>query len=255
MNVSVLHTPADFAALATRCLDDTACVVFDVLRATSSIVTALSHGAEAILPVREIADALNERRRDPSLLLAGERHGLRIGASLTGDVEFDFGNSPREFLPERVRGSRIAITTTNGTRALQSCRHARWVLASSFLNLGSTTRYLRTLDASEVVIICSGTGEKSAYEDVLGAGALCSRLMQEHPASLHDDSALMARTLFDRARGDLVGAFQRSENGRRLLTLPELAADIAVCANTDTLKSVALADAQGWLRSVALPNV
>src|SRR5438093_8065255 len=95
-SLEVLFTPADFAALEGRDLHETVCVVFDVLRATSSIVTALANGAEGILPVAEITAALRLRAEDPELLLAGEREGLRIGDELTGSMAFDFGNSPRE---------------------------------------------------------------------------------------------------------------------------------------------------------------
>ena len=96
--MDVLFTPADFAALARRDLSRTTCVVFDVLRATTSMVTALSAGAEAIVPVSDIPEALAWRNRLPEVLLAGERDGRRILADRTGGVDFDLGNSPREFV-------------------------------------------------------------------------------------------------------------------------------------------------------------
>src|ERR1043165_3076032 len=115
--IEVLFTPAEFETLRTRDLSETTCVVFDVLRATSSMVTALANGAEAIMPVEEISEALAIKADDPSVLLAGERHGVRIEGTLSGGVRFDFGNSPREFTADKVRGKRIVTTTTNGTRA------------------------------------------------------------------------------------------------------------------------------------------
>ena len=137
-SIEVLFTPAEFEALSKRDLSETVCVVFDVLRATSSMVTALANGAEAIIPVSEISEALEIKREDPNVLLAGERNGLRIEANLTGSISFDLGNSPREFTKNRVAGKRIVITTTNGTRALRSCGHAKTVLIGSFLNLEAT---------------------------------------------------------------------------------------------------------------------
>src|SRR5689334_9123742 len=137
-DVEVLFTPAEFAALGQRDLRDTACVVFDVLRATSSMVMALAGGANAILPVTDIPEAIAERKKDPGVLLAGERDGLRITKELTGSVDFDLGNSPREFTSRDLRGRRIVMTTTNGTRALQACSGARMVLVCSFLNLRAT---------------------------------------------------------------------------------------------------------------------
>ena len=82
-HLEVLFTPADFAALAQRDLRDTVCVVFDVLRATSSMLTALGNGAAGVIPVGEISEALELRHQSPGLLLAGERDGLRIRRELT----------------------------------------------------------------------------------------------------------------------------------------------------------------------------
>src|SRR5262245_5284580 len=112
-SLEVLFTPADFAALEARDLSETVCVVFDVLRATSTIVTALANGASAIFPVAEISEALAVRRKEMDVLLAGERNGLRILNHLTGSIAFDLGNSPREFTRAKVAGRPIAMTTTN----------------------------------------------------------------------------------------------------------------------------------------------
>jgi hypothetical protein len=95
--------------------------VFDVLRATSSMVTALSNGAKAIVPVAGIPEALNFRSQKAEVLLAGEREGVRLPIELTGGIAFDLGNSPREFKREIVAGKTIVMTTTNGTRALRVC--------------------------------------------------------------------------------------------------------------------------------------
>src|SRR5580765_5869778 len=102
-SLEVLFTPADFEDLKQQQLTDAVCVVFDVLRATSSMVTALANGAKAIIPVEEISEAVALRRQYSQLLLAGERHGVRIPATLSGGTDFDLGNSPREFRTETVR--------------------------------------------------------------------------------------------------------------------------------------------------------
>src|SRR5690348_2998573 len=125
--VEVLFTPAEFEALKQRDLRETLCVVFDVLRATSSMITALARGAAGIIPVQEIDEALSIRRREPDVLLAGERDGVRITSDLTGSIAFDLGNSPREFTSETVKGKIIVMTTTNGTRGLRACAAAQTV--------------------------------------------------------------------------------------------------------------------------------
>ena len=136
--VEVLLTPTELDPIAARDIEQTTCVVFDVLRATSTLVAALHHGAREIRVVGRIEEALALRAADPSLLLAGERGGRRILRALTGSIDFDLGNSPREFVPETVAGRSIVITTTNGTRALQACQSAAVVLRRSPSGLGLT---------------------------------------------------------------------------------------------------------------------
>src|ERR1700704_4531668 len=118
--LEVLLSPVEFASLPKRDLTQTVCVVFDILRATTSMITALANGAEAIIPVGEISEALAIRQQRPEVLLAGERQGLRISPELTGGVQFDLGNSPREYIAKKVHGKTIVLTTTNGTRALRA---------------------------------------------------------------------------------------------------------------------------------------
>ncbi|MFO1478489.1 MAG: 2-phosphosulfolactate phosphatase [Verrucomicrobiota bacterium] len=226
-SIDVLFTPADFSTLPGRDLAGTCCVVFDVLRATSSMITALAAGAEAILPVAEIPEALEIRARDPRVLLAGERDGVRIRAALTGSIDFDLGNSPREFTADRVAGRRIAMSTTNGTRALRSCRHADMVFAGSFLNLDATAAAVHRLNPERLLLICSGTYEETAYEDILGAGALCEQLWPHLQNASVSDAARVARWLYLAAREDLPAAVARSRNGARLLSVPELKDDVA----------------------------
>jgi 2-phosphosulfolactate phosphatase len=247
-SIDVLFAPAESAALPSRELGGTVCVVFDVLRATSSMVTALANGAASILPVSEIAEALAARRERPDLLLAGERDGVRIPANLTGGIPFDLGNSPREFTKEKVQGRAIAMTTTNGTRALRACARASKVLIGSFLNLRATADVLRREPPRRLLLVCSGTFDQVAYEDVLGAGALCEALWPHYGEGAVSDAAQMDRQLFLLEKGDLAGAVARSRNGRRLLTIPELAPDVAFCLQNDRFNLVAELGADGAVR-------
>lgn len=238
-SLEALFSPAEFAALAGRDLSKTACVVFDVLRATSTIVTALAHGAEAIIPVAEIPEALALRKAQPNVLLAGERDGLRIRADLTGGIDFDLGNSPREFTAEKVKGRTIVLSTTNGSRALRACAHAQEVFVGSFLNLRATANHLLSKSYSNVLLICSGTHNESALEDALGAGAL-TELLWDHFSKGHvADSAQIALQIYQRNSTDLIKAVELSRNGRRLLSLPELRDDVAWCLRRDTFPLIA----------------
>lgn len=247
----VLFTPADFSALRQRDLSRTTCIVFDVFRATSSLVMALNNGAEAIIPVAEISEALAIREKDPTVLLAGERDGLRIHGGLTGGVEFDSGNSPREFTREKVAGRTIAMTTTNGTRALRACAAAPVIFAGAFLNLTATADAILHQRPENLLVICAGTFEHTAYEDVLGAGALCHILWSQFTTSRASDSALMARELFLSAQTDLPAAASRSRNGRRLLGIPELRDDVAFCLQRDTCNFAASVQSGGKIRKAS----
>lgn len=250
MKLEVTFTPAEFATLRQRDLSETCCVVLDILRATSTIVTALGRGAESVLPVATIEQALQCRATDASVLLAGERNGLRITAAVSGGVDFDLGNSPREFTAERVRGRRIVTTTTNGTRALTACRGARHVFAGAFLNLRHTAEQVIRSNCPEVILVCSGTGEQMALEDAMGAGAFCHHLQSAHEGVFVTDSAQVAADVFAAYVEDLEYAMHYSANARRLMAIPELADDVPFCLMQDFYPVVAATDAQGRLYRV-----
>jgi 2-phosphosulfolactate phosphatase len=232
-SLDVLFSPAEFEALKHRELSATVCVVFDVLRATSTMVTALHNGAKEILPVVGIPEALAIRLENAEALLAGEREGLLIPMELTGGVAFDLGNSPREFQNEVVRGKSIIMTTTNGTRALRACGHAKRILVSSFLNLHATMDFLEKEDPAHLILVCSGTKQEAAYEDTLCAGALCDLLSSKWGQDGASDSALIARKLFCQDKADLLAAVSQSRNGRRLLSRSELSEDVQFCVQRD----------------------
>lgn len=244
--IEVVNTPAEFAQLRTQDLSRTVCVVFDVLRATSTMVTALAHGAVGVVPVAEIAEALAWRAKSPEVLLAGEREGVRIRAAQTGGVDFDLGNSPREFTREVGAGKTIVMTTTNGTRALRACVGAREILAGSFLNLSATLARVRALDAENILLLGSGTGEAEALEDTLAVGASVAQLATQ--ATKLSSAALRAQEIFQAHERDLLGAMPLAANGARLLANSALRDDVAFCLQQDSCALVARLEADGVVR-------
>ncbi|MBM3877019.1 MAG: 2-phosphosulfolactate phosphatase [Verrucomicrobia bacterium] len=252
-HIEVLFTPAEFEALAHRDLSSATCVVFDVLRATTSILTAIQNGADAVIPVSDITEAVAWSKRRPDVLLAGERDGLRITAALSGGTDFDFGNSPREFTPGAVAGRTLVMTTTNGTRALRACLGAAHIIVAGFVNLGPVANWLVRANPGRLFIVCSGTGEAAALEDCLAAGALVAAMPKPGAATCMSDSAHMARELFCAVRGDLPGAVSMARNARRLLGNPELREDVAICLRRDVVGVVAGLDPEGAVRRLVLP--
>jgi 2-phosphosulfolactate phosphatase len=246
IKVEVLFTPAEFQDLRNRDLSKTTCVVFDVLRATSTMITALGNGAAAVIPVEEIDDALRLKQERPEFLLAGERGGLRIRT--IGRMTFDLGNSPREFNRDVVEGRAIVITTTNGTRALLACRGAPIILVAAFLNLSATCDQIQSAAPAELLLVCGGTYNEAAYEDVLCAGAVIDVLNQKSATDLAD-SALLAWKAYRLEQRDLTGALGLSRNGRRLLEQPELRDDVAFCAQRDRVALVARLEKDGKVKA------
>lgn len=238
-SLEVLFSPAEFRRLARRDLSDTVCVVFDILRATSTMMTILKEGGEAIIPVGEIEEALALRRKDSGVLLAGERHGVRILHDQTGGVDFDYGNSPREFMAAALKGRAVAMTTTNGTRALRACVHAKKVYIGSFLGLSALAARLIQERHESLLLVCSGTVEETSFEDTLCAGALCEKLVAHADVSARSDSAEIARLVYEKVKGGLLASMQHARNGRRLLNLPDLRDDVPCCLTIDSIDFVA----------------
>jgi 2-phosphosulfolactate phosphatase len=216
VRVDVVLTPAEIDHLPERDLGGVTCVVFDVLRATSSMVTGLAHGVLGLHPVATIEEALALKRAHPEAVLGGERHGERIDG-------FDVGNSPLEYL--ELAGRRVITTTTNGTVALKACREADEVLAGALLNLDAIAQHLRARDAQEVLVVCAGTFREMALEDVLAAGALVEALAPARTT----DPAETARALHRDSKGDLLGVLRRARNGG-VLEGKGRGAEVAWCA-------------------------
>lgn len=251
-SIEVLFSPAEYAGLKNRDLSQTACVVFDILRATTTMLMAISNGAAEIVPVAEIPEALALRASDPNLLLAGERGGLRIRAEQTGSIDFDFGNSPREFTAEKVHNRRIAITTTNGTRALRACAHAAEVHIGSFPNLSALVGNLSQSRFSNLLLICAGTADEASLEDTLAAGALCDEFSSNSKSQCRNphlrDSAEIALATYLHHKANLIAAVSAARNGRKLLGNPELAPDVEVCFRIDSLNTTARMHPNGAIR-------
>lgn len=203
MKIDVALNPAEIALLPQRDLSATTCVVFDVLRATSSMVTALAHGVGEIHPVCTIEEARALRGRMPAAVLAGERHGDRIEG-------FDIGNSPFEY--RNLAGRTLISTTTNGTVALRAVEHAERVLVGAILNLGALADELRRTAPERVLMVCAGTFEEFALEDACAAGLLVAALASD---DLSDSAraALAVTKLYPEPLAALLAA----RNGRVLV--------------------------------------
>jgi 2-phosphosulfolactate phosphatase len=201
--IDVALSPSEISRLAEADLRESCVVVFDVLRATSSMITGLAHGVAGFLPVKTVEAAWALKKRNPSWLLAGERYGVPPAG-------FDLGNSPAEFT--KAGGRQIIITTTNGTVALQQVRFSKMILLGALLNVRALARLLQSISPSHLLLVCAGTGDRFSLEDAVGAGALLASL----PQTDYSDAASMVRALYCQVSPDLQNCLLGSQNGRAL---------------------------------------
>lgn len=189
-----------------------AAVVIDVLRATTTLVTALAHGAERVYPVASPAEAykLREDLAPHPVVLAGERDSVRLPG-------FDLGNSPRECTAQAVAGRYLVMSTTNGTAAMLALRPARVGVAAALVNLPAVAAALA--GEKTVTILCAGTKGSLSLEDTIAAGGLIDHWQSMHHDVITDDFGLVALAAYRAARSELAGWLSQSQNGRRLLEL------------------------------------
>jgi 2-phosphosulfolactate phosphatase len=159
-------------------------IVLDIIRATSSIVTAIAHRAAGIIPVRTIKEALEYKKN--GVLLAGEENGLKPDG-------FDLGNSPREFRSPKIRGKWVVMRTHNGTQAIVLAAPAKHLLIGAFINATACAR-LAAKRQRDIVIFCSGTGGKFSLEDSIAAGCISSILAKQYNVTLDDTALLFAES-------------------------------------------------------------
>ena len=214
-------------------------VVIDVLRASTTMITALAHGAAGIVPVADVDEARRlAGELGPRMVLGGERGGLRIPG-------FDLGNSPREYTAERVAGQTVVITTTNGTAALYACSDAREIVVGAIVNRLAVAETVRRLAGGQGVVhlVCAGTDGVVSAEDVLAAGAILDAASADGRNDVLDEAAREALAFFRRvaASGDvavaLVAEFCRSPGGANLVDLG-MEADLPTAAAIDSLAVV-----------------
>ena len=213
--------------LSPHLLSDRTVVVIDILRATSVMVYAMSQGAKEIIPVKSVGEAFQLAKTFPqnTTLLGGERESRRIEG-------FDLGNSPREYMAEKVRGKRLILTTTNGTRAFHSVSSALEILAGSFLNINATAQ--RCLEGERnLLLFPSGDEGNFSLEDTVCGGMLIDRIIKKRGKSiLLTDASRSAHILFQKFEANIVESFHLSQHGRDLVNRG-FEEDLPYCAQVD----------------------
>lgn len=208
-------------------VQDRTVVVIDVLRACSTIVTALDRGARAVMPVLDMAQAGKiASNLDPDVYrLGGERGGEQIEG-------YHLGNSPHEYTREVVEARDIILNTTNGTRALERAKEAKHLVAACFLNADRVVEFVQQ-KADTVTLVCAGRQNRLSLEDTLCAGLLLDRLWNGTEPSEVTDSAHTAYTLYHTDRENLRSAL-RGANHAEWLAERGAEDDLDYCFQIDT---------------------
>ena len=200
-------------------------VIIDVLRATSTIATALYNGARYVIPVDNIPRCI-ELGKAMDSITAGERDG-QIAEGL------QYGNSPFEYPREFVAGKTLVLTTTNGTKLLHLAleKGASHIITGSFPNLSAVCDYVVTLQQPEI-LACAAWKDRVNLEDTLFAGAVIARVKDHF--SINCDSSQMAESLYEQAKPDLFGFLKNKEASHyQRLTNYGLETDLKYCLSED----------------------
>lgn len=208
-------------------------IAIDVLRATTTMATALSAGAEGVQVFSDIDQLMrvSESWLPEKRLRAGERGGAKVAGC-------DLGNSPLDCTPEVVAGRRLFISTTNGTRCLERIQAAKTVLTAALVNRNAAVQYLLDHRPETVWFVGSGWEGSFSLEDTVCAGAIAHELLTQSGHSIDElagnDEVIAAIALFAAWENKLLELLHQASHGKRLLRL-ECLEDLKYCAQLDTL--------------------
>lgn len=205
--------------------------VIDVLRASTTMVTALGNGAREIIPVGsiEFAVKVSGGMFGGQTLLGGERNTKKVDG-------FNLGNSPFEYTPEVISGKTVVLYTTNGTKAVVKAKFSTNMVIASFLNVKAVAAKLAEFNMP-VEIVCAGRNNEFSMEDTVCAGMLAGELAALKPEYILSDSAVAARSLYELYKNDIAGMMKNTEHGK-ILCENGFEQDIDFCASVNTTEIV-----------------
>lgn len=228
-NLEVVFTPEE---IKNRRLSDKLIVVIDVLRASSTIITALAYGCRGLVPILspEQAKEKAQQFKKEEVLLGGEREGRKIKG-------FDLGNSPREYQKEIVEDRIIIFSTTNGVKTLERVRGAFRIIIASFLNLQATFNYCFKFQG-DILLACAGKEGYFSLEDTVCAGMLINSLRDIYSDTCQEvDANLTAQVLYKKFGNNILEMLRKSQHGRYLESIG-LRKDLEFCSQLDIFNIV-----------------
>ncbi len=223
-NKPTIHTCFSPALLHLYDLSNAVVVIIDVFRATSTIAAALHNGAKCVIPVDEVAKAI-EISKQIDGIAAGERDG-KLAEGL------QHGNSPLEYSKDFIKDKTLVLTTTNGTKLLQMAldNKATTIITGSFPNLSAVCTFLIN-ENKNVVLGCAGWKDRFNLEDTLFAGAVIAKIKENF--TIHCDSSLTAELLYNQHKDNLIDFASTLTHYHRLVERFGLIEDIKFCLTPD----------------------
>ena len=219
-------------------------VIIDVFRATSTIAAALHNGAQEIIPVATVEEAIAIGKATPNSLTAGERDG-KVAAGL------QYGNSPAEYPSAFIGGKTLVLTTTNGTKLLHMVQDAAQIVTGAFLNLTALGSYLLQ-QGNNVVLGCAAWKDKFNLEDTVFAGALAERLLAGGYTTT--DDATRCAVYLNRQAGGNYANFLRDSSHYHRLAAYGLERDLVYCSTPDLHPVVPVLDGKRLVISERVPQ-
>jgi len=228
MKINVILSPANVDELY---FSGKTTIVVDVLRATTTIITALMNGAKEVVPVSSVEFAMKASSNmfGGQTLICGERNTKKIDG-------FNLGNSPSEFTSEVIGGKSIVFFTTNGTKAIVKAKYSDEVLIGSFMNISALAKYLADSNKS-FEILCAGRNSSFCLEDTVFAGKLIAEVTSLTEDVELSDSGLAAVSIAKSFGKNLKKMFTESEHGK-LLIENGFAEDLKWCAKINTSSGI-----------------
>lgn len=206
-------------------LTDKTAVVVDVLRTSSTIITAMQHQCDRMIPASNPMEAADiKKASEGEVLLGGEMDAKKIQG-------FDLGNSPLEYMDTDILDKSIIFSTADGSATIKKCDEAAEVLIGAILNAGAIAEKVTDI-GRDTYLVCAGTHGKFSTDDILAAGCILDRIMELDAAIEMDDLGRVALKMYRNAKRNLLTALEGCKQFEHLTGTGHLK-DVEFCLQED----------------------
>ena len=223
-NISVCLTPELFSKYSDK---ESIVVVIDILRATTVISAAFANGVTSVIPVETINEALKFNGKK-NYIIAGERDGKKIS-------NFNYSNSPYDYINNDVNKKNLVLTTTNGTKSIKIAKD-HFLITASYINLDAVIEFLMNQN-KDIILLCAGWKGMFNLEDTIFAGELSDKLLKSGMYKNNCDSLFSSLVLYNKAKNNLYDYLRESSHRKRLANL-SMNKDVKFCLNPSFKSSI-----------------